>query len=304
MQGLFSQGPPPSGSEPAHRLKIYEFPDCYVDTGARHLGSLDAIAWMTADAGGRDAQTIPAGALLHVVGWAADASGLRPAGAVVIAIDGGRCHEARVGTRRADVVTMLERPGLERSGFDALLVTAGLAIGQHALSVFAVEPEGRRYATLAEATFTIVPSRFELPMGITFGSALCAAWVDEAIDVARNAPLPIADRALAAPRGTLISLRGWAYDRTANLPVGRLYALVDGTQAFRASYGDSRPDVGTMVGVAGLAAIGYVLRIPTAELEPGAHRVELIGVDRSCDELLHGDLTLDLTVTETEGDAT
>jgi hypothetical protein len=78
--------------------------------------------------------TVRPGTALRIGGWAVDDKAEAPAGGVRVYLDNGAPVSAQYGIKRNDVGKVLQDPKLSPSGFEALILTDGLAPGQHELT--------------------------------------------------------------------------------------------------------------------------------------------------------------------------
>lgn len=88
--------------------------------------------------------------------------------------------------------------------------------------------------------------------------------------------LRASNAALAVPAGRPLTVRGWAADRAAAAPAGRVYLVVDGRWHYRADSGIARPDVAAATGTPAYARAGFVATVPQALLPRGPHTLALL----------------------------
>jgi hypothetical protein len=100
-----------------------------------------------------------AGTRIAAYGWALDPLSTKPGAGLILIVDGKLRTDATAayGQDRPDVATALKAPDAEFSGFgNAVVLSAGLSKGQHALQVGVLAGDRKSFYTIAKATtFTI-----------------------------------------------------------------------------------------------------------------------------------------------------
>lgn len=208
---------------------------------------------------------VPRGAPVAVIGWAVDPDD-RPVSVVNLIVDGVRVYGAQSGIARGDVAEREEVD--EFVGFRAVVPTDDLAPGAH---------EVRAYAAVGGAWFEA--ARIDFFIYDPTATAGPPANRPIRIVIDRVGPLgnERSQRGDAVPSGATLQISGWGYDALA----GRGAALVTATAGDRVWAAPcivERPDVASMLGVSA-RALGFELLIPTASLERGAHRIDIVGYD-------------------------
>jgi hypothetical protein len=225
------------------------------------------------------------GAIGQIRLWALDTAAGKPA-RTVLARAGGTYFTGIRGFATPDVAAATALPGAHKCGF-AIPVMAPL-VGAEALQIFAIAADGQAYGELctvrlrapAPLGFEAVPNNGRA-LG-TFERIAVDGVVVDHLDTVH------------APRGAIVSLRGWALD-----PRGpRLAALVElnipGGGTFEATYGLHRADVAQALNCAATDC-GFSLSVDSERLEPGAYRTSLrvLGARRNeFTELAHVDLVV------------
>ena len=84
-------------------------------------------------------------------------------------------------------------------------------------------------------------------------------------------------------RTAIVFMGGWASDADVHHALAGVCLLVDGKAVKRqvVVYGYPRPDVAQAFKNSALLGTGYQIRVPAAAVEPGRHRIEVVGVDGS-----------------------
>jgi hypothetical protein len=278
---------------------LFDLPDRFVRGKHPAVGSVDELHWFDAERAGLVGDDVPPGAPLYVRGWVLHVDGRRAAETVVLRIDNARNYEARVGASRPDVAAVLDLPEAKTSGFEAIIPTALLAPGPHEISVLTVDRASKTYTELAtRSSFYLLSAERTLPEGVTFGEAGCEARIDEVRDVSHNREIDASAGTVDVPRGSLLFVRGWAYDIAAGRPANAIFGLIDGRTAFEAKYRLNRPDVAEHRGSAQLAPVGFSIQIPTVEFERGRHSLEIVAMAADGEHLLHSSCRLALIVRE------
>jgi hypothetical protein len=252
-------------------LLLFEFPDRYSDAGGAANGAIDGAAWMTSDRTGDTGDPVPSGTALFVRGWATDLAATGPATDVVLLVDGSEKFHARLGVPRPDVART-HGDAFAACGYEGVITTGRLVPGPHVVTAYSVDADGRRYAQLAtQMPFSIVADWMTLP-DRTPASEDADGSLDEVVDESRGLRVTPNGRAATVPRGAVLTLRGWFYDP--NLPTSGVeaFAVVDGVQAFAATYGATRLDA---VELTGTPNVGFDARVPTAGLAPGVHEISI-----------------------------
>jgi hypothetical protein len=80
---------------------------------------------------------------------------------------------------------------------------------------------------------------------------------------------------LPVRRGAPMVVAGWAVDTASHTAAGGVILTVDWRWSYRATYGQSRPDVAKALHVRSYARSGFTAVIPTAQLAIGAHSLTL-----------------------------
>jgi hypothetical protein len=278
------------------------FPHRFARLDQPATGSIDEVRWLTVDASGPASDDVPPGAALFVRGWALHVDGNGPATCVVVRIDGARNYPARIDLPRPDVASSLGKPGLERTGFEAIVPTGLLAPGVHEVSICSVDTDSMWFAEANQRTpFFLLGTQRSLPASIPLGGAGCEATIDAITNVSADRAFDFPFQTIEASRGSLIAVRGWAYDDIVYKPAAAVFGLVDGRLAFKATYGIRRPDVAQSRGLLELEPVGFTIEIPTIELERGLHRLEIVALNASEDRLVHSKCVVELVIRERDG---
>ncbi|MDB5041236.1 MAG: hypothetical protein JWN27_1962 [Candidatus Eremiobacteraeota bacterium] len=90
--------------------------------------------------------------------------------------------------------------------------------------------------------------------------------------------LPYQDQPYAVERGTLLQIRGWAFDPALRRTADHVAARVDAGAWKYATYHVARPDVAAALSVPHAADCGFLVTVPTGGLAPGQHTIEIATV--------------------------
>jgi hypothetical protein len=88
-----------------------------------------------------------------------------------------------------------------------------------------------------------------------------------------NVESPLLKKDIVIPGNKPVTFVGWAVDGSTISLASGVEIVIDG-KAYRAHYGDSRPDVAQVLKNGSLNNSGYSLELPAGSLAPGRHEVE------------------------------
>jgi hypothetical protein len=221
------------------------------------------------------------GELILASGWIVSLDA--PIERVWVSVDGERGFPARLGFERPDVVGL----GFEDqllSGFQALVPVDGWSPGEHALTVEAIDVDGRFLRGDGEPhVVTVLDDAVDSPFAISRIEEVRVA------DVAVDPDAPIA----AAPNSSVF-VRGWmiAPDFTDGIA-----AFLRSDRLIPLSYGVERADVAAYYG-GGARKCGFVGSLSRAALGEGPSRYDLVLLSADGRSLLVADSSLEFTAAE------
>jgi hypothetical protein len=102
------------------------------------------------------------------------------------------------------------------------------------------------------------------------------------VDVVQTLPnAVVVTPAAVIERTSILVVRGWATDAAIHHPIAGVCLLVDGKPLAQETvlYGATRSDVAQAFKEVALVNTGFDIRAAAAELTPGPHRLEVVGVD-------------------------
>lgn len=214
---------------------------------------------------------LPAGSTLCVSGWAVDLQAKGGAAGVCLRV-GDVFSDADYGERRDDGTAGAD-VDFVRTGFRGFITIERASAGELELAAVAVAADAGSMTTLSGGrTITVVaepPATFSLPRRDGSASVVVDGWR------VGSQPEVSPASALRAPRGSLISLRGWIRDVVADAPAAAVFALVDERDIVRGNVWQPRADVVAALGRDHLLGTGFTVRIDTAALAPGLHAVQI-----------------------------
>ena len=180
------------------------------------------------------------GCSLVVRGWTFDPLAMAPAAQVVLTLDDRFPVEATYGTRRDDIAVHFQNEGLAATGFRAIMSTGGAALAPHVIRLFALASGGSVFATSSSFSFEVVPGRQQIPRL----PQARAGSIHVGIDEIRTMGEPSAAESSfpKIERGSILVIRGWAFDLERKMPCKRVFVTV-GNECSRAIYGIARDDV-------------------------------------------------------------
>jgi hypothetical protein len=157
--------------------------------------------------------------------------------------------------------------------FELSIPTSELTPGRHAVYVEMLQAGGKMLPFEKPIIFEVdsVPER--IPSGVRGAVPLAGA-----IDICCRLSEPGSVRAsdLQLKLGDSLLVEGWAYDPTARSTGRLLLLVVDGTRAFQADYGISRPDVATFFRNQAYRDAGYTAVVPASAFSVGQHTLNLV----------------------------
>jgi hypothetical protein len=157
--------------------------------------------------------------------------------------------------------------------FELSIPTAALTPGRHDVHVEMLQAGGKILPFEKPIIFEVdsVPER--LPSAVR-GAAPLAGGIDICCRLSEPESARASD--LQLELGDSLLVEGWAYDPTAHSTGGLLLLVVDGTRAFQADYGISRPDVAAFFKNQAYRDAGYAAVVPASAFPVGQHSVNLV----------------------------
>ena len=257
---------------------LFRFPAGFERHPEQAPGSIDEVQVLD---GAAELQEMPPsmqvarGCSLVVRGWTFDPLAMAPAGQVVLTMDDRFPVEATYGSRRDDIAEHFQREGLAATGFRAIVSTGGAALAPHVIRLYALANGSTRYfQTSSSFSFEVVPARRQIPSLPPAKAGAIHVGVDE---IGTMGEKPDASAFPKVARGSILVVRGWAFDLERKMPCERVFVTV-GDECSRAIYGIARDDVVQDQGVPSARFTGFTARVGTASLTPGRHRLGLIGI--------------------------
>ncbi len=274
---------------------LFRFPAGFDRHPEQAPGSIDEVQVLD---GAAELQEIPPskqvarGCSLVVRGWTFDPLAMAPAAQVVLTMDDRFPVEATYGSRRDDIAVHFQQEGLVTTGFRAIVSTGGAALAPHVIRLYALASGGSRYfATSSSFSFDVVPGRQQIPTLPPARAGSIHVGVDEIGTMGEPSDASSSFPKIA--RGSILVIRGWAFDLERKMPCKRVFVTV-GDECSRAIYGIARDDVLRDQNVPEARFTGFTARLGTASLAPGKHRLGLIGV--AGDESAVGESTYPLEI--------
>jgi hypothetical protein len=222
-------------------------------------------------------RTVPEGASLYLRGWAYFTEPDRAAAGVVAWIDDGARFDLAYNQDRPDVAHVLGLTRLQTVGFHGMWSLAGVARGSHALRLAAIDPvTGVEERIGDDVVFEIVAGSYAFAPQIKRDGTMTMTfdYLQDALAADRDPGPP----PLRIARGGIALAHGWAIDVANRAAASDVFACIDDTTFVRGIVGWKREDAAKSVGIAEAWRCGYVVRIPTNDLEAGSHRVEIRAV--------------------------
>ena len=224
------------------------------------------------------AGVVPEGTVVYVRGWAFFSEPERAAASIVARIDDdGDDNELAYNQDRPDVAQALSLERTRTIGFHGVCSLAGIARGAHVMSFLAVDPESGLASKLdSTLEFETVSSGHAFPYTheLQGSMAIAPGWL-------RNAETdlePIPGTVLQLERGEIGLAGGWAIDLVYRTAASDIYACIDKSTFVRGIVGRARPDAAEALEIPEAWRCGFIVRVPTAELEPGRHLVQIRAV--------------------------
>ncbi len=216
---------------------------------------------------------LPAGSTVCVSGWAADLHAQGAVAGVCVRL-GETLVDAEYGSWRDDIGAEYGAPGFLRTGFKGFITVDRTLRGTFEVSAVAVGADARSSTVLPGGTAIVVVAgapavAVQTPRKPGTTTVHVDAWYFQPGSEASI------DDALLAPRGSLITLRGWLRDETANAPAAAVFALVDDQDLVRGNAWQPRPDVVAALHGDALLGTGFTVRVDTAALAIGWHSVQI-----------------------------
>ncbi|HEY2856865.1 MAG TPA: hypothetical protein VGJ21_00440 [Terracidiphilus sp.] len=215
------------------------------------VGHLDGAA--DASAGG---SAVPQLDNLAVNGWAADRFDGAPLANVKVYIDGTLAGTPTLRIARPDVAAAWNNRGFLDSGYRFLYPASSLALGNHAITVVAVDSAGLS-TTFGPLNITVTP-------GPPFGH------LDAAVDSVTGTS--------AVSRADSLRVQGWVADPGDGAPLSNVTVYVDGTSIGTPTLGMARNDVAALYG-SRYRNSGFRLIYAASSLSVGTHKVTVVAVD-------------------------
>ncbi len=212
---------------------------------------------------------------VRVRGWAVDEMARRPAGGVLVVLDGAQRIRAEYGGNRADVAKALGNANYGASGFSATIDRARLTPGRHSLAIAIITNDGTQVYQAPQTVTIQIEQRSlgqltRLPDGIFSSIDTLTSSATGQIVVARPYKHPI-----RIPVSVPIIVSGWAIDTMAQTGAGNVFLSIDGTTDLPTIYGFDRSDVASGAGNDTYLPSGYTVVIPARTLAPGKHVLTL-----------------------------
>ena len=215
--------------------------------------------------GGRllDPNRLPAGALLHLGGWAVVRGGAALATRVDVTIDGNLACSAQYGLARPDIEQAEGAP--LHCGYRAVLSTRSLEPGEHLLEVLAYDDDD---------CFERVAARSVSVLQAVDPALFTDATVHPNIVIDRIGRAELGREALpveGARVGDVLRIEGWAF--VPNLNDVRIYVVLGGLPPVRAVSGLPRADVVAALDDSRASIAGWVAYVSADGVRAGATRV-------------------------------
>jgi hypothetical protein len=212
---------------------------------------------------------------LYISGWVADAVDGAPLSNVTVLIDGSSVGTPTLGIARPDVATSYGKPAYTNSGYNLTYPAGSLAVGNHAVTVTAVNGDGQS-TTFGPLNVTVTVT-YPSPVGN--------------LEVAADA----VTGASTVSQADALFVGGWAADPTDGTPLQTLQVFVDGTFSGNATQGIARPDVVTATGNPAYANSGFSFTTSAATLAVGPHTVTVRGTNKHGVVTTYGPRTITVT---------
>jgi hypothetical protein len=257
---------------------LFRFPAGFVKHPEMAPGSIDEVRVLD---GAAELEDMPAskevarGCSLVVRGWGFDPLANAPA-RPVLTMDDRFAAEAVCGSPREDIAEHFQRAELTSTGFKGIMSTGGAALAPHSIRLYILSQDGTTYfETSSTYTFDVVQAAKQIPnlpaaepLSIHVGIDGIATMED---------PTEMDGSSPKVARGTILVVRGWAFDLKRKQPCERVFVSL-GDECVRAIYGIPREDVVRDQNVPAARFSGFTARLSTASLPSGRHALRLVAV--------------------------
>jgi hypothetical protein len=184
-----------------------------------------------------------------------------PLSNVTVYIDGTSVAAPTLGIATPTVATKYSNAAYAHAGFELLYPATSLALGNHQVTVVAVDSGGRSI-TLGPVSFTVAATP---GVGSPFGGIAFAG---------DNTTMTT-----TVSHSDSLEVEGWVADATDGSPLSNVGVYIDDVLAGTPTLGIASPSVAAMYGNPAYGHAKYQFLYPATSLATGAHWVTVIAVD-------------------------